>query len=118
MTNNGLSTKAVSSLSLSSDGLTLYAGTDGGGVFRLSVHDQEYFDTLAPTPTPILSSTSTPTPNNDTPVSTEINTSIAKPAISQKGQAGNNEITITLFLVAAASAGAIVLIAAITRKRQ
>jgi uncharacterized protein (TIGR03437 family) len=33
----GLSTRAVTALSLSSDGGTLYAGTEGGGVFRLDV---------------------------------------------------------------------------------
>ena len=56
--NSGLSTRSVRTLSLSKDSLTLYAGTDGEGVFRLSTHDQEYFDSLAPTP---ISPTGTPT---------------------------------------------------------
>jgi photosystem II stability/assembly factor-like uncharacterized protein len=33
--NNGLSTRAGQSLAISNDGSTLYAGTEGGGVFRL-----------------------------------------------------------------------------------
>ena len=35
--NKGLSTKAVRALAISSDGGTLYAATDGGGVFRFDV---------------------------------------------------------------------------------
>lgn len=58
--NNGLTNRAVYTLSISSDGETLYAGTSGEGVFRLSTHDQSYFDSLAPTPTAIPS-TITPT---------------------------------------------------------
>jgi len=50
---NGLHTRSVRTLSISSDGETLYAGTRGEGVFRLSTHDQSYFDMLIPTPTPI-----------------------------------------------------------------
>ncbi len=49
--NNGLQTRAMMSLSLTSDGETLYAGTTGGGAFRLSTRDQAYFDALVPTPT-------------------------------------------------------------------
>lgn len=36
-TNNGLLTRAVSALSVSADGGHLYAGTEGGGVFRLDL---------------------------------------------------------------------------------
>jgi photosystem II stability/assembly factor-like uncharacterized protein len=50
--NAGLSNRAVKSLSISSNGETLYAATWGGGVFRLSTHDQAYFDSLAPTAIP------------------------------------------------------------------
>jgi len=50
--NNGLRTRAVTALSISADGETLYAATTGEGVFRLSTHDQDYFDALAPTPPP------------------------------------------------------------------
>ena len=42
--NEGLTMKSVSVLELSSDGGTLYAGTSGGGVFRLSTMTQEDFD--------------------------------------------------------------------------
>jgi photosystem II stability/assembly factor-like uncharacterized protein len=51
--NNGLRTRSVRALAISSDGGTLYAGTRGEGVFRLSIHGQDYFNALAPTPTPI-----------------------------------------------------------------
>ncbi|MFW2338947.1 MAG: WD40/YVTN/BNR-like repeat-containing protein [Acidimicrobiia bacterium] len=37
-TNNGLHTRAISSLSISADGAHLYAGTEGGGVFRLDLN--------------------------------------------------------------------------------
>ncbi len=51
--NEGLTSRAVLDLVISNDGRTLYASTQGGGVFRLSTHDQVYFDSLAPTPTAI-----------------------------------------------------------------
>ncbi len=49
--NNGLHMRSVHNLAISSDGETLYAGTRGEGAFRLSTHDQAYFDALAPAPT-------------------------------------------------------------------
>lgn len=49
--NEGLRTRSVNSLSISSDGTVLYAGTKGEGVFRLSNLTQEQFNALAPTPT-------------------------------------------------------------------
>ena len=55
--NQGLDVRAVNSLSISTDGLVLHAGTEGSGVYRLSVHNQDYFDSLAPHPTPIPTST-------------------------------------------------------------
>lgn len=58
--NTGLTMRSVTGLAVSSDGETLYAATSGGGVFRLSTHDQSYFDSLAPTPTAITP-TITPT---------------------------------------------------------
>lgn len=51
--NTGLRTRAINTLSISADGETLYAGTTGEGVFRLSTHAQDYFDALIPTPTPV-----------------------------------------------------------------
>jgi len=57
--NTGLTNRNIYTLSISSDGETLYAGTGGEGVFRLSTHDQTYFNSLAPTPIAI-SPTSTP----------------------------------------------------------
>jgi photosystem II stability/assembly factor-like uncharacterized protein len=62
--NNGLRTRAVTSLTISKDGETLYAGTTGEGVFRLSIHDQTYFISLVPTPAPtptVVLPTATPT---------------------------------------------------------
>ncbi len=44
--NDGLRTRAVFSLDISPDGSTLYAGTQGEGVFRLSTLSQEEFDSL------------------------------------------------------------------------
>lgn len=51
--NTGLTNRNIYTLSISSDGETLYAGTGGEGVFRLSTHDQTYFNSLVPTPTTI-----------------------------------------------------------------
>jgi hypothetical protein len=70
--NTGLLTRAVNSLAISADGETLYAGTYGGGVFRLSTHDQAYFNSLVPTPTP--SSTPRPVPPTSTPGSAAAST--------------------------------------------
>ena len=61
--NNGLRTRSVRTLSISQDGETLYAGTRGEGVFRLSLHDQAFFDALVPTPTAV-----SPTPTTTPPV--------------------------------------------------
>lgn len=57
--NDGLTNRTVLDLAISSDGQTLFAATQGGGVFRLSTHDQAFFDSLAPTPTPTSAPTST-----------------------------------------------------------
>lgn len=46
--NQGLRTRAVSALSISSDGKTLYAATQGEGLYRLSTLSQGDFDELAP----------------------------------------------------------------------
>lgn len=46
--NDGLRSRAISALSISADGETLYAATRGEGVFRLSTHDQAQFDAMAP----------------------------------------------------------------------
>jgi photosystem II stability/assembly factor-like uncharacterized protein len=44
----GLHNRTVLGLALAADGQTLYAGTDGGGVYRLSTLSQAQFDALAP----------------------------------------------------------------------
>ncbi len=69
--NAGLRTRAINTLSISADGETLYAGTTGEGVFRLSTHGQDYFNALMPTPTPIPP-TATPLPAT-TPTPTPVN---------------------------------------------
>lgn len=51
--NTGLRTRAVRALVISADGETLYAATRGEGVFRMSTHDQVYFDSLVLTPMPV-----------------------------------------------------------------
>jgi len=68
--NQGLSNRAVNDLAISSDGRTLYAATEGGGVFRLSTMSQADFDALAPAPTPTPTNTPEPEPTK-TPTSPE-----------------------------------------------
>lgn len=68
--NTGLTNRNIYTLSISSDGKTLYAGTGGEGVFRLSTHDQAYFDSLAPTPTAIPPTITPTSPALETPVFT------------------------------------------------
>jgi photosystem II stability/assembly factor-like uncharacterized protein len=60
--NQGLANRSVNELAISSDGLTLYAATEGGGVFRLSTMSQADFNPPSPTPTPTLTTTSEPKP--------------------------------------------------------
>jgi photosystem II stability/assembly factor-like uncharacterized protein len=45
--NDRLTMRAVNILTITPDGLNLFAGSLGQGVFRLSTHDQAYFDELA-----------------------------------------------------------------------
>jgi hypothetical protein len=75
--NNGLRTRAVTSLSISTDGETLYAGTTGQGVFRLSTRDQTYFDSL--NQTVMLTPTATPNPTSEPMVPTP-STEASEPA--------------------------------------
>jgi photosystem II stability/assembly factor-like uncharacterized protein len=62
--NDGLTFRSIEVLELSSDGQTLYAGTTGGGVYRLSALSQEDLDALAPQaspePTATLAASATP----------------------------------------------------------
>lgn len=68
--NTGLTVRSVKGLAISADGEILYAATSGGGVFRLSTHDQAYFDSLAPTPTAIPPTFTPTNPALETPVFT------------------------------------------------
>ena len=78
--NNGLSTRSVITLEISSDGLVLYAGTYGEGVFRLSTHDQVYFDSLAPTPTAIPSTITSTSLAPEAPATTSTPVSSTTPS--------------------------------------
>ena len=59
--NTGLSVRSIRYLAISSDGNTLYAGTEGGGVFRLSTLTQQEWQALQPTATPMPTATPAPT---------------------------------------------------------
>jgi photosystem II stability/assembly factor-like uncharacterized protein len=64
--NNGLLMRSVNALAISSDGMHLYAGTEGGGTYRLDLNNEA--PASAPEPTPVLVPTivaniqATPTP--------------------------------------------------------
>ena len=83
--NLGLTNRAVNDLAISRDGKTLYAATEGGGVYRLSTMSQVDFDALAPTPTPTPTNTPEPEPTK-TSTSPEPTT---KPTKIQKEEAVN-----------------------------
>ncbi len=81
--NNGLSNRSVRSLGISADGNTLYAGTEGGGVFRLSTLSTEDWKVLEPTATPMPTATATTTPTQlPTTTATTLPTLTAAPATS------------------------------------
>ncbi len=57
----GMNNKAVNALALSSDGLHLYAATEGDGVYRLDLNGQPPAPVvIPPTPTPVPTQTSVP----------------------------------------------------------
>jgi MYXO-CTERM domain-containing protein len=64
--NNGLDMKAINALALSSDGLHLYAASEGRGVFRLDLNGQPPQPAAVPTqaPTAVANATSTQPPGN------------------------------------------------------
>jgi len=64
--NNGLEMKAVNALALSSDGLHLYAASEGQGVFRLDLNGQPPQPAAQPTliPTPVVEATPTQAAGN------------------------------------------------------
>jgi len=67
--NAGLSTRAIRVLAISADGNTLYAGTMGEGVFRLSTLSEADFEKMAeafaPTAVPTKRPTKVPAPDNE-----------------------------------------------------
>ena len=64
--NNGLLMRSVNALAISSDGLHLYAGTEGGGTYRLDLNNEAPAPTPKPTPVPVPTTAvniqATPTP--------------------------------------------------------
>ena len=114
--NAGLHTRSVRTLSISSDGETLYAGTRGEGAFRLSIHDQSYFDSLVPTPTPVpvnqtAAVTAAPLPSPSNQANPPTATAAAVPA-SPSG------IQVWEILVAVAVLAALMAFALTHRRRQ
>ena len=88
--NDGLTTRAVLDLAIASDGETLYATTDGGGVFRLSTLTQGDFNALnvsEPTPTSTAIATAEET---DEPVTqeTEIPEVVTETGSEEPGSTG------------------------------
>ncbi|MFL7869510.1 MAG: hypothetical protein AB8I58_11805, partial [Anaerolineales bacterium] len=62
-------TRAINRLAISSDGLHLYAASEGGGVFRLDLNGQPPAPALQPTPVPASPAT-VPAPVDSTPTPT------------------------------------------------
>jgi photosystem II stability/assembly factor-like uncharacterized protein len=65
--NNGLLMRSVNALAISSDGLHLYAGTEGGGTYRLDLNNEAPASASVPTPVPVPTTVAplpaaTPTP--------------------------------------------------------
>jgi hypothetical protein len=59
--NNGLLMRSVNALAISSDGMHLYAATEGGGVYRLDINGKP----------PEISSLSIPSQLSQTPMNTQ-----------------------------------------------
>ena len=79
--NSGLSVRSIRSLAISADGKTLYAGTEGGGVFRLSALSPPEWQALQPTATPMPSATPSPT-HTTQPTKTTLPSMTAAPTLS------------------------------------
>jgi photosystem II stability/assembly factor-like uncharacterized protein len=60
--NNGLLTRSVNALAISADGLHLYAGTEGGGTYRMDMNNQPPPSGAQPTLVPAAQPTATPKP--------------------------------------------------------
>ena len=89
LTNQGLLNRSVVALALSSDGLHLYAGTEGGGVYRMDLNGQP----------PIPARTSTPLPSTSTsPPPTAIQPATSVPPTSRPGICGGALLPLTLLL--------------------
>ena len=77
--NNGLLMRSVNSLAISSDGLHLYAATEGGGVYRLDIHGQP--PAIASTSTPVTATQTviaSASPSSQTPETTRSTSQILR----------------------------------------
>jgi photosystem II stability/assembly factor-like uncharacterized protein len=86
--NTGLSMRAIQSLAISSDGLHLYAASDGSGVFRLDLNGQPPAAAMPPTaiPTTIPATTIIPPPGAASPTPEPIGA--ASPTPEPNGKPG------------------------------
>ncbi len=92
--NAGLTTRATSALAISNDGRHLYAGTEGGGVFRLDL------DGTPPAPAAVTSSTEPPSAaaSNPDAASSSDDATVApapdstQPAAAAEPEAGTNRL--------------------------
>ncbi len=66
--NQGLAVRAIHALALTSDGLHLYAASEGQGVFRLDINAQPPEPAPLPTATPALNPTLPPTKQPASPM--------------------------------------------------
>jgi photosystem II stability/assembly factor-like uncharacterized protein len=81
--NQGLTTRSVNALAITSNGLHIYAATEGGGVFRLDLEGQ-------PPPEVPIEVEEEPTP---VPVETEPATETAEPVATQEAEAMATEVS-------------------------
>ena len=65
--NDGLEAKSVTALAISNNGLVLYAGTNGGGVYLLSTLSQEELVPRSPSEADTPEQAPTPSPRSDSP---------------------------------------------------
>ena len=86
--NNGLLMRSVSSLAISSDGLHLYAATEGGGVYRMDMNGQP----------PAISATSTPITTTQVPPDVPISLS-QTPDVSANTRSGSQIFQSPLFWI-------------------
>jgi len=90
---NGLENRAINALAVSSDGLHLYAASEGMGIFRLDLNGQP--PQAAPRPTPTLNPATNPSP---TSAPTGVRPT-ATPVQSPGGLCGGSALILPLLLI-------------------